>query len=374
MNVFIREVKDYSTKEISDFFSETFKQTGFDKKLWSLNRILIKPNLLGAYLPERAVTVHPVVIRALLNVLKPYKLDILIGDSPGGSVSSDLVYDKTGIKQIALDYNIKLVNFKEGGIIQKDVNGIKFYITKYIDEVDGIIDVSKYKTHSLMYYTGSVKNLYGLIPGLKKSDYHKEFPNHNEFSKVLYSLYETVTDKILINIQDGIVGMEGEGPSSGDPRNFGLMFVSKKSSALDYIASKMMGFNLEQLPYIKKALEIDGVDFNDIKVDDSWKSYVFEKVKIKKVSTIIKILDYTPEVVKNVFRKLFDYYPDFNDRCKKCMVCVKSCPVNAMKLEKGMLHPQIDRDTCIKCMCCHEFCPYDAIFVHKTFLAKFILK
>jgi len=152
------------------------------------------------------------------------------------------------------------------------------------------------------------------------------------------------------------------------------MFISQKSSALGYIASKMMGFTLEQLPYLTKALEIDNVNIKDIKTDDTWENYSFENVKIRKVSTIIKILDYTPAVVKNVFRKLFDYYPDFNDRCKKCMVCVKSCPVEAMKLEKGMLHPEIDRDACIKCMCCHEFCPYDAIFVHKTFLAKLILK
>lgn len=374
MNVFIREIEDYSQKAISEFFSETFKKNGFDKKLESLNKILIKPNLLGAYLPERAVTTHPTVIRALLDVLKPYNLKILLGDSPGGSITSDLVYEKTGIKKIAEDYDVDLVNFKEGGIIQKEVNGIKFYITKYVDEVEGIIDVSKYKTHSLMYYTGSVKNLYGLIPGLKKSDYHREFPDHNEFSKVLYSLYEAVKDKILINIQDGIVGMEGEGPSSGNPRKFGLMFISQKSSALDYVASQMMGLNLEQLPYLKRALEIDDIDINKITTDKKWKNYVFEKVKIRKVSTIIKILDYTPAVVKNVFRKLFDYYPDFNDRCKKCMVCVKSCPVNAMTLEKGMLHPEIDRDACIKCMCCHEFCPYDAIYVHKTFLAKLMLK
>lgn len=374
MNVFIRNIETYSIKEISDFFSDTFKKIGFDKKLKSLNKILIKPNLLGAYLPERAVTTNPAVLRALLDVLKPYNLNILIGDSPGGSVASDLVYEKTGIKKIAEDYDVEVVNFKEGGIIQKEINGIKFYITKYVDEVDGIIDVSKYKTHSLMYYTGSVKNLYGLIPGLKKSDYHKEFPDHNEFSKVLYNLYDTVKDKILINIQDGIVGMEGEGPSAGDPRKFGMIFISQKSSALDYIASKMMGFSLDQLPYIKKALEIDNIKSEDIVVEKKWENHVFENVKIRKVSTIIKILDYTPAVVKNVFRKLFDYYPDFNDRCKKCMVCVKSCPVEAMKLEKGMLHPEINRDVCIKCMCCHEFCPYDAIYVHKTLLAKIILK
>ncbi len=374
MKVHIKKFHDYDVNKINLFFGEVFRNLKIDEKLKGLKKILIKPNLLGAYLPERAVTTHPAVLEALILYLKDFNLDIIVGDSPGGTVSSDLVYQQTGIKEVCDKYNVKLVNFKKNGILTIEKEGIKFFITKFVEEVDAIIDLSKYKTHSLMYYTGSVKNLYGLIPGLKKSDYHKEFQTHIEFSKVLYNLYSIVTDKILINIQDGIVGMEGEGPSSGIPRKFGLIFVSLKSSALDFIASKMMGFHLNQLPYIEKALDIDGIKPIEIKTDRQWENFIFEKVKIKKVSTIIKILDYTPTVVKNVVRKLFDYYPDFNDRCKKCFVCVKSCPVEAMKLEKGMLHPEIDREKCIKCMCCHEFCPYDAIFVHKTLLAKILIK
>ena len=374
MNVYIQKFVDYDVNKLRQYFDETFKAIGLGKKLEKVKKLLIKPNLLGAYIPEKAVTVHPAVLEALLIYLKRFQLDIIVGDSPGGTVSSDEVYRKTGVKQLCDKYDVKLVNFKKNGIIIKEREGIKFYITNFFEEVDAIIDVSKYKTHSLMYYTGSVKNLYGLIPGLKKSDYHKEFQTHIEFSKVIYNLYGIVKDKILINIQDGILGMEGEGPSSGIPRNFGLIFISESSSALDYIASKMLGFNLKQLPYIEKALEIDNIKTEDISIEKRWQNFTFDHVKIKKVSTIIKILDYTPTVIKNVFRNLFDYYPDFNDRCKKCFVCVKSCPVNAMKLEKGMLHPEIDREKCIKCMCCHEFCPYDAIFVHKSFLAKLLIK
>ena len=374
MNVYIQKFVDYDVNKLRQYFDETFKTIGLGKKLEKVKKLLIKPNLLGAYIPEKAVTVHPAVLEALLIYLKRFQLDIIVGDSPGGTVSSDEVYRKTGVKQLCDKYDVKLVNFKKNGIIIKERESIKFYITNFFEEVDAIIDVSKYKTHSLMYYTGSVKNLYGLIPGLKKSDYHKEFQTHIEFSKVIYNLYGIVKDKILINIQDGILGMEGEGPSSGIPRNFGLIFISESSSALDYIASKMLGFNLKQLPYIEKALEIDNIKTEDISIEKRWQNFTFDHVKIKKVSTIIKILDYTPTVIKNVVRNLFDYYPDFNDRCKKCFVCVKSCPVNAMKLEKGMLHPEIDREKCIKCMCCHEFCPYDAIFVHKSFLAKLLIK
>ena len=67
-------------------------------------------------------------------------------------------------------------------------------------------------------------------------------------------------------------------------------------------------------------------------------------------------------------------YPDFKEGCKKCMICVDSCPVQAMKLEEGDEHPVIDYDKCIKCMCCHEMCPYSVVYVKKSFLAKLVLR
>jgi len=370
MKVQIEKIESYDFDKIYNFI----EKLQLEKILLDKQKILLKPNLLGAFPPEKAVTTNPVVVDAVITFLKKIGKEIILGDSPGGSTSVKLVWELTGMKQLAEKHNIPLVNFTTGGIIHQRTKNLKFPITKYIWDVDAVINLCKYKTHSLMSYTGAVKNLYGLIPGLKKSDYHKEHPDNIKFAKVISGLYSIVKERIVFNIMDGIVGMEGEGPSAGNPRNFGVMFASESASALDFVASKMMGFQPEKLEYILPSLEADNIKEDEIEILDEWQNFKFHKVKIKKIGLYVKILAYSPKILKDVFKKHFTYYPDFNDKCRKCNICVESCPMQAMELKEGDAHPTIDYDKCIKCMCCHEMCPYQAIYVHKSFLAKFIIK
>jgi len=368
MKVKIEKIKSYDFDEIYGFI----ESLELEKILANKKKILVKPNLLGAFAPERAVTTHPVIVDAVITYLKKIGKEIILGDGPGGSVSATLVWQKTGMKEIAEKHQIPLVNFKKGGITLKKSNGIEFPITDYFFEADAVINLCKYKTHSLMSYTGAIKNFYGLIPGLKKSDFHKSHPDHNLFAMVLTSLYDLIKDKVTINIMDGIIGMEGEGPSAGNPRNFGVLFASESAAALDVVASKMMGFDPEKLVYILPTLKMDKIE--KIEISNEWKNFKFKKVKIKKIGLYVKILVYSPKFLRDAFKKHFTYFPDFNDKCEQCNICVKSCPMQVMILGKGDLHPSINYDKCIKCMCCHEMCPHAAIYVHKSFLAKFIIK
>jgi NADH-quinone oxidoreductase subunit F len=48
------------------------------------------------------------------------------------------------------------------------------------------------------------------------------------------------------------------------------------------------------------------------------------------------------------------------DRCKKCGLCKKACPVDAITWEKGQL-AYIDRNKCVKCRECIVNCPFNAI-------------
>ncbi|MCF7794506.1 MAG: DUF362 domain-containing protein [Candidatus Cloacimonetes bacterium] len=370
MKVYIEKIESYDLEKIRSFLLTL----PFWSKLKGKKTILIKPNLLGAFPPEKAVTTHPVVLEALISILLEKDKKVWLGDSQGGTTSTKKVWQETGMQQLAEKFNIKLLNFSEGGVQETKSKKMIFNTSKYFWEADAVINVCKYKTHSLMSFTGAVKNLYGLIPGLKKSDYHKQNPDHISFGKVISNLYDSVHEKISFNLMDGILGMEGEGPSAGIPRNFGVMFASESAPALDYVASAMMGFDPQKLDYIISVLKIENLQTSEIEIDSEWKSFTFPNVKIQGVKTLVKILAYSPKFLKNLFRKWFQVYPDFRDGCRLCRVCVDSCPVQAMKLEKGDSHPIIDHSKCIKCMCCHELCPYGVVYVKKSFLAKFVVK
>ena len=314
------------------------------------------------------------MLDAIITILKDHGKEVILGDSPGGTAPVKKVWQETGILDLAAKHNIKLVQFGENGVVHKRGDGIDYHLARIYWDVDAVINVCKYKTHSLMSYTGAIKNLYGLIPGVKKTDYHKEHPDHISFSRVISELYKLVNEKLTFSIMDGIIGMEGEGPSAGIPRNFGVLFASEKASAIDYIAASMMSFKPENLEYILPCLTYDKLKPDDIEIAEKWKDFVFPNMKITKVGAIVKILAYSPKILKNAFRKMFRYYPDFNDKCTQCRICVDSCPVQAMTLGKNASVPEIDYSKCIKCMCCHEFCPHHAVYIRKSFLAKFLLK
>ncbi|HPR18044.1 MAG TPA: DUF362 domain-containing protein [Candidatus Cloacimonadota bacterium] len=370
MKVFIKKIESYDYNRIREFLLSL----PFWSKLEGKEKILIKPNMLGAFPPERAVTTHPVVLEALISILLEKNKKVWMGDGQGGSTPAKRVQEITGFKDVAEKYNIKLLNFSEGGVHETKGGEMTFHTTRYFWKADAVISVSKYKTHSLMSYTGAIKNFYGLIPGMKKSDYHKENPNHIKFGKVLSSLYSGIRERVAFNIMDGIIGMEGEGPSAGEPRNFGVMFASESAGALDYVAASMMGFKPETLQYIMPALQADKIKASEIEVDEEWRKFRFEKVKIRKVKLLVQILSYSPKFLTDIFRKLFQVRPDFHDGCRLCRLCVNSCPAQAMRIEQNALSPRIDYDKCIKCMCCHELCPYGVVYIRKSFLAKLVLR
>ena len=374
MHVYIEKINRYDFDQIRSFLQETAEKIDLWSQLNDKTNILIKPNMLGPYAPEKAVTTNPVVIKAMISLLQEKGKHVVVGDSPGGSLPVQVTWKATGIQALCEEMNVPLVNFSNGGVEQISFNSYNFTISKHFLEADAVINMAKYKTHSLMYYTGAIKNLYGLIPGLKKSDYHKEYPDYDNFSGVLKSLYQIAKDKIVLNIVDGIQGMEGQGPSAGDRRDFGVLFASQSASALDYQAAGMMGFKSRQLAYIHDSLILDGLNETMIEVDSQWKNFVFEHVKHKKIGLLVKLISKSPKFLHNLFKKMYTYYPEITENCKLCYVCQKSCPVKAISFDKTANKLVIDKSACIKCMCCHELCPYHAVDIKKSALAKLLVK
>ncbi|MDD3049944.1 MAG: DUF362 domain-containing protein [Candidatus Cloacimonetes bacterium] len=373
IKVFAKKIDGYNSEKIEEFLKEVAEQTSLREKLTKSEKIVIKPNLLGAYSPEKAVTTHPVVIEAMIRILLSWNKKVYIADSPGGTVDVEKVWKITGMKDISEKYPVELVKLN-GPVVEKKYKGYTLYIDKFIDESDCIINMCKYKTHSLMLYTGAVKNLFGVVPGLKKSQYHKEYPDPQIFGSMLSALYNTIKEKVVINIMDGILGMEGEGPSGGIPRKFGILLASENAPALDCKAAEFMGFRLAALPYLSKSMNSDNLSQDSIQIDTSFRDFKFNNVKIRGVKSIGKLIGIIPDFLINLFKKWFDIRPVFLNKCKLCGICVKSCPVSALTLGKGDSKPKVDYSKCVRCMCCHEFCPHQAIIVHKSLLAKLILK
>jgi uncharacterized protein (DUF362 family) len=370
MNLQIERVPDYDPQTVREAVFRMAEAYGLPQRLEACRTVLVKPNLLGPFPPEKAVTTHPVVVAAVVEYLQRLGKEVTIGDSPGGTVPWERVIATTGMKDVAGRYRVSLVNLAEGGAPSEA--GIS--LSRIASDADAVVNLAKYKTHSLMLYTGAVKNLYGLVPGLLKAELHRRYPSPEAFRHILAEIYRRIRPQIAWNLIDGILGMEGEGPSAGTPRKFGVLMSGDSGAGLDTIAARMMGFSLADLPYLAECLHDEGIDPRSITAPVEWRGFRFPRVAIREVKFRQWTANRIPKGIFKVFVKLFDFEPRFTPDCRMCGVCRDGCPVNAIRLIPGAKTPELDRKLCIKCMCCHELCPFSAVTVHKRWLARRMLR
>jgi ferredoxin len=260
----------------------------------------------------------------------------------------------------------ELVNFETGGTDTRNINGRSYHIAKSAIDSDVVISLAKFKTHGLTLFTGGLKNTFGVIPGFGKGEMHKRFPNPSAFSDRLVDVFSLV--KPAITVMDGVIGMEGNGPSSGSPREFGFIAASEDAVSLDSVCSWIMGFDPSEIATTTiaarrgigeddlSAIEIKGIPRERFRQPD---------VKLPSNRGIRLI----PPFIARALGKFIWTRPRANpDLCDSCGLCVKSCPVSCIELAAGI--PDIEYSDCINCLCCNEICPQGAMEIEMSRLAK----
>jgi uncharacterized protein (DUF362 family) len=359
MKVVIQKCESYNETEKA--LDQGLKKLGgIEAFIKKGEKVLIKPNLLGPRKPEDCVTTHPEVVRAVIKQVRKVTHQITIGESPGfvgGLQGWEKLIEKTGMKKIAEEENVKLIRLETPKEIEHKEGMIakKFIMAQEVFEYDKIISVSKLKTHSLTVYTGAVKNMFGIIPGRIKSGMHVKFQDAANFSKMLLDLYNT--KKADLNIIDGIEGMEGQGPSAGDVKHFGVIGISQDALSLDYVITK--GLDIE-VPMIRIAQEKGMI--REVETEGE----IIGTIKKPKASIIESV---AWPIAGNVRRKISSKPALIQEKCTKCASCYNICPVKAIKMNP---YPDFDYDICIRCYCCHEICPERAIYLKKSIAQKIL--
>lgn len=338
-------------------------------------KIIIKPNLVSFKKPDAAATTHPALLEALVEMLLARGADVTIGDSPGGPHSLPLlnrVYAATGMDRLEKlgaklnrNMNEKTVDFSEGKVLKN------FTYTEYLDEADAIIDFCKLKSHGMLGMSAAVKNLFGTIPGLKKPEVHYKFQNDAEFADMLVDLNEYFKPRLAIC--DAVVGMEGNGPTAGTPRQIGAIIASKSTYYADVVGAELIGMNIDGLPTLQAAYErgfapassknlrVYG-DIRALTVDD------FKAPPVRGLSFMRK-----GNVLHFISKAALEHKPTLKKRlCAGCGECARMCPAKAIEMKNKK--PHINREKCIRCFCCQEFCPRAAMVAHRPLAAKALNK
>ncbi|ADD68093.1 protein of unknown function DUF362 [Denitrovibrio acetiphilus DSM 12809] len=328
-------------------------------RLAGARRILIKPNLLSASIPEKAVTTHPDFVRTVIRILREYtEAELWLGDSPGANFGKyDKVLEVTGMTKVAEETGVHVVRVESFEPVSR--GGIVY--SSLAEEVDIILNLPKLKTHGLTGMTLAVKNLFGLIPGTAKVGYHRDFPVDTELAAQLYKYFGILGHKTM-NIIDGIIGMEGDGPSKGTPVELGIAAASSDAVGLDIAVTRMVGLK-DEFCLTTKAAIAAGYDKSHIDVPET-------NIPLIKKSLSKKV--YLPPFLKQLVAKQVYVKPVvLNEKCILCMLCMKSCPVDAIAVINDF--PFVDKKKCIECFCCHEVCESDAVGLERSWLHKLVV-
>ncbi|MBP1752431.1 MAG: hypothetical protein H6Q57_1267 [Geobacteraceae bacterium] len=334
-------------------------------------KVLLKPNMLSGKPPEAAVTTHPEVVRAAIELVREAGGIPLVGDSPGvGRV--DAVAEKCGIMKVIRETGASLAEFKESVEVQGSGVFKRFDLARGYVEADRLINLPKLKTHEMMTMTCAVKNLFGSIIGTAKPAWHlKAGVDREMFARMLLEIY--LLRKPDLNIVDAVTSMEGDGPGSGDPRHVGLLIAGINPVAVDVIAGEIAGFP-NKLLYVERVAErlsIDGADRAAIQTAGI--SPQEAKIRDFRLPHQSDVQWGLPPFLKNRLRHYCTSRPfAVPEKCRLCGICRDACPPGAIEIKDGSLH--VDYNRCIRCFCCRELCPHAALDVRDGPLIRFMKK
>ncbi|MFC1726305.1 DUF362 domain-containing protein [candidate division KSB1 bacterium] len=372
--VILFECREYNLQKIKEYiYRGFFSLGGVEKYIKHGYKVFLKPNMLGAKPPERGITTHPVILEAVINIVREAGGTPVIGDSPAGSIKGGMkrFWEETGFRELSERTGVELVNIEKEPIKKKEVKGHKYFISKPVLDADIVINLPKLKTHFFTLYTGGVKNLYGTVPGLRKSDYHKIAPNPDKFSKIIAEIFSIV--KPEITIMDGILAMDGNGPSSGKLNWMHLLAVSNDAVAMDRICEEVVGLKVGEVKTALYAEKLGAGNYNSEKIE-----LVGERLaKFKEKGFTLpsnRALKMIPGFLGPLISPFVWARPVADkEKCTFCKICIASCPVKCMREDEKQKIPVIDYKECINCNCCNEVCPEGAIYHKFSRLAKVIL-
>ena len=338
-------------------------------------KILLKPNILAGEAPEKCIGPHPMVFRAIAETFAEAGAQLRFGDSPGfGSALGNA--RKAGFLDAVQSLDILFADFDTAVMMENPDGKLinRFEIAKGVAESDGLVSISKMKTHALTRITGAIKNQFGCIPGPRKAEYHSVMPNAVQFSKMLVDLNLLLKPRIFI--MDGIMAMEGNGPRNGDPVKMNCLLLSTDPVALDSTVCQMIDLDVQLVETVRIGEEYDLGTATDIQyLGDPIQSFVNKGFNVNR--SPVPTSEDTSFLSAKFMRKYTAPRPTINaERCTRCGTCVQVCPaepkalswVDAMKNEP----PEYDYSKCIRCYCCQELCPENAIYVKVPLLGKLI--
>ena len=250
--VFIGKVSTYE-KNLRDVMERGFHELGISPAEIKGKRIFLKPNLVETHVESAHINTHPMVVRAAIEAfLSLGARAVVVGEGPGHRQDMWQILEESGLGPILYDDRIPFTNLNEETGFSVTNQGQWTALTtltfpRVFREIDWIVSMPKLKTHHWAGITLSMKNLFGVMPGLYYG-WPKNVLHHQGIHQSILDI--TATLKPHFSIVDGIVGMEGDGPIMGTPKTVGVLVMGRNLPAVDATCARLMGIDPYKVPYL----------------------------------------------------------------------------------------------------------------------------
>lgn len=210
---------------------------------------VLKPNIASPARPNSAVITHPVVVEAMVQVLRKAGVErIALAEGPGGGFRATHVFKESGYADLARRLDLPLFDLSEVDRVERNWGYGTILLPSLVQDADLYVNLAKMKTHGLTTVTLSLKNQKGLLSTDDKKKFHRNWGLH----KPIVELAKVIAPHLAI--VDGIVGMEGNGPSNGNKRRTGALIMGQNMLEVDLTCCKIMGIDADQVSHLGYAI------------------------------------------------------------------------------------------------------------------------
>ncbi len=295
-------------------------------------RVLLKPNAGRIARSGEGITTHAQVVAAAIDAFQEAGAEVAVGESPITGVKTMEAFDATGITAEATKRDCPLIDMDQRPYVEVDIpDGRVLHQLKVCPEVlefDVIVSIPVMKMHMHTGVTLSVKNMKGCLWRRSKVQLHMLAPIQGSEEKPLDVAITDLASVLRphLAIIDGTVGMEGLGPSAGEPKALDCVVVGADGFAADAVACRLMGTRAEDVPHLRMGAErgLGVIDLDKMVIaPECWRDWVshfarppqnlsieFPKIIVRDNNSCSACQSTLLLFLKEYADRIFDYLPD----------------------------------------------------------------
>lgn len=216
-------------------------------------RLVLKPNLVD-FISGFPTFTHPRVTQAMIQLAREQGASsIVVADGPTFRRDPQAVLNATGYTEMLAREKVEFIDLNYDDLGTFPLRGgytklTTMFVARTVLDSDLFISMPKLKTHHWTNMSASVKNLFGIVPGIKYG-WPKNTLHIQGISAFLAELADSLPTRGCA-VVDGIVGMQGDGPLYGTPVTSGTLIVGSDLVAVDATCARVMSFDPAQIDYL----------------------------------------------------------------------------------------------------------------------------